>query len=98
MVVVSLANPREKYWGMLSELSAAGVIVVAIALDSLDDFMAQVRAGEAVNPATLFFPMHRVERIELDARNGHFGSLAERFESKSGMRLDAVFGGAGAHR
>ena len=93
LVVVSLASPREKYWGELLELGAAGVSVRAIALDSFDDFAAQVRAGERVDAAVLFFPMHRLERIELDARNGDVESLAERFESKSGKSVRGALQG-----
>jgi hypothetical protein len=36
--------------------------------------------------------MHRVERIELDARNGSIPSLAERFASKSGCGFAGVLG------
>ncbi len=98
MVIVSLANPREKYWGELLDMSAAGVSVRAIALDSFDDFVAQVRAAEPVNAAVLFFPMHRVERVEVDARTGEVESLAERFAGKAGIAAKVAFSGGAPRR
>lgn len=94
MVLVSLGSPREKYWGMLLSLTTAGVSVRAISLESFDDFVAQVRAGEPVDAAVLFFPMHRLERVELDARSGGVESLAARFSSKTGKMIADVFEGA----
>lgn len=92
MVVVSLAAPREKYWGALLALTPAGVAVRAISLESFDDFAAQVREGDAASPGTMFFPMHRVERIELDVAIDAAVSLVGRFEAKSGKTTEQIFG------
>ena len=97
-VVVSLAEPREKYWGVLLSLTVSGMSVRGILLDAFDDFAAQVRAGDRVTPAVLFFPMHRVERMELDARSGELQSIAERFEAKSGASVASIFYAAEARR
>jgi hypothetical protein len=97
-VVVSLAGPREKYFGVLLSLTVAGVSVRGILLDAFDDFSAQVRAGERVTPAVLFFPMHRVERMELDARSGELQSMAERFETKAGASVASIFYAAETRR
>jgi hypothetical protein len=97
-VVVSLAEPREKYWGVLLSLTVAGVSVRGILLDAFDDFASQIRAGERVIPAVLFFPMHRLERIELDARSGELQSMAERFELKSGASVASIFYAAESRR
>ncbi|MCI0352806.1 MAG: hypothetical protein L0Z53_25575 [Acidobacteriales bacterium] len=83
IVLVTLNTPREKFWGALLELSPAGVSLRGIDLNSLDDFARQVKSGDAVSPGAVFFPMHRVERMELDARNGDIPSLCERFFSKT---------------
>ncbi len=83
MVVVTLHSPKEKFWGTLLELSVAGVSVCGADLNAFDEFVALVKAGEA-SPSLVFFPMHRVERIELDARNGVIPSLAEQFAEKTG--------------
>lgn len=85
VVLVTLNSPREKFWGAVLNLAPAGVSVRGIDLNSLDDFIRQVKAGDLVTPNAVFFPMHRIERIELDLRNGEIPSLQERFQSKTGL-------------
>jgi len=91
LVVVSLSSPREKFWGALLSLSSAGISIRGITLEALDDFARQLRSGDPADPGLVFFPMHRVERIELDARSGEVPSLAERFLAKSGVSAIEVF-------
>lgn len=93
LVLVTLNSPREKFWGAVYALTAAGVSVRGIALDSFDDFASQLRAGEHVSPGLVFFPMHRVERVELDAREGDVPSMAERFEQRAGVAASEIFSG-----
>jgi hypothetical protein len=91
MVLVTLNSPREKFWGAVLSMTVAGVCVRGISLDSFDDFAHQIKTGDSVDPALVFFPMHRVERIELDARSGEVPSLSERFLNKSGLNPIEVF-------
>jgi hypothetical protein len=91
IVLVSLSNPREKFWGAILAISAAGVSLRGIDLQSFEDFMRQVKAGDEVAPGAVFFPMHRVERIELDQRNGEIPSMQDRFESKTGQSFQGLF-------
>ena len=90
VVVVTLNMPREKFWGTLLALTPAGASLRGIDLNSLDDFARQVRDGDQVNANLVFFPMHRIERIESDARNGDIPSLQERFETKSGRAFQSL--------
>ena len=92
VVVVSLANPREKFWGAILELSAAGLGIRGIDLNSFDDYVSLLRAGEAYGPGEVFFPMHRVERIEADLSNGGIPSVAERFFTVTGKPASALLG------
>ena len=92
VVLATLNTPREKFWGVVLELTPAGLGVRGLDLNSFDDFARLVREGEPVAASAVFFPMHRVERIELDARNGSIPSLAERFASKSGRDFAEVAG------
>jgi hypothetical protein len=85
LVLVTLNTPREKFWGAVVDINPAGVSIRGLDLNSFDDFARQVRAGEQVTAGLVFFPMHRVERMELDARNGDIPSLRERLEEKTGM-------------
>jgi hypothetical protein len=88
LVLVTLNAPREKFWGAVLSLDPAGVSLRGVALNSLQDFAQLVKSGEAASATVVFFPMHRVERIELDARSGDLPSLAEQFAAKTGV--DAV--------
>lgn len=85
LVLVTLNSPREKFWGGILSLDPAGVSLRGIALNSLEDFTQLVKSGEAATATVAFFPMHRVERIELDARSGDLPSLAEQFAAKTGV-------------
>jgi hypothetical protein len=81
LVLVHLVAPREKFWGVLLETTPAGVTVRGIALDLFEGWMHEVAKGKSPssNPATVFFPLHRVERIFADETVGEVESYAERF-------------------
>lgn len=94
-VLITLNTPREKFWGTVLEITPAGLSVRGVDLNSFEDFARQLRAGDPVTPAAVFFPMHRVERMELDLRSGDIPSLGERFESKTGRASTSVFEACG---
>ena len=85
MVVVTLSNPREKFWGAILALSAEGLSLRGIELASFEDLVALVKDGEAFSLGVVFFPMHRVERMELDLPDGSIPSLSQRFTAKTGL-------------
>ncbi|MFQ5817338.1 MAG: hypothetical protein ACE5H2_05190 [Terriglobia bacterium] len=89
IVIVSLHDPKEKIWGQLVALNQAGVTLRAIDLNAFDDFIRQVLnpEGAQVGLATIFYPMHRVERIALDEPKGEIPSLSQTFSKKVGMTL-----------
>ena len=89
IVIVSLHSPREKMWGELMDLNAAGITIRGIDLNSFDDFIRQILhpEGDRVGLPTLFFPMQRVERVALDGPSGSIPSLANLFEQKAGRTL-----------
>ena len=90
VVLVTLNSPREKFWGVILELATTGLGMRGIDLNSFDDFARLVRDGEPVAASAVFFPMHRVERIELDVRSGGIPSLSDRFAAKSGRAAASV--------
>ena len=96
LVLVTLNTPREKYWGAVIDISPSGIAMRGIDLNSFEDFARLIKAGENANPASVFFPMHRVERIELDTRNGDIPSLSERFENRTGQGFPELSGFAAA--
>ncbi len=91
MVVVTLGNPRDKFWGKILSLAAEGVSMSGIELASFEDFVLMVKDGEPFSPAVVFFPMHRIERIELDLADGTLPSLSQRFTSKTGLDAADAF-------
>ena len=91
LVLVTLLNPREKFWGLMLSLDPAGVNVRGVDLQSLDDFTQLIKSGEPVSASVVFFPMHRVQRIEEDNRNGELPSLAEQFRTNTGVDVRKFF-------
>jgi hypothetical protein len=85
MVVVTLGNPREKVWGAILALSAEGLSLCGVELASFDDLISLVKDGEPFSPGVVFFPMHRVERMELDLPDGSIPSLSQRFTNKTSL-------------
>ena len=84
-IVINLQSPREKYWGVLLSITDSGVNVRGIDLNSLEDWIREVAKGEStMGLSTVFFPMHRVERIGLDESIGGLKSQAELFEARVG--------------
>jgi len=90
MVVVTLCNPREKFWGMILALEPEGLGMSGIELASFEDLAVMVKEGEPFSPAVIFFPMHRIERIELDLPDGNLPSLSQRFSAKTGLEPSAL--------
>src|SRR5581483_5273042 len=94
IVLVTLNNPREKFWGAIVELAAAGLSIRGLDLSCFEDSASMLHSGEAFNPNLVFFPMQRVERIELDAAAPGIPSLAQRFASKTGLDPERFLSGA----
>ena len=89
IVVLTLHNPRERIWGELVALTPAGITVRGIDLNSFEEVLRQIGAGEtgASVLSTIFYPMYRVERMAVDETVGEIPSLAERFERKVGLTV-----------
>lgn len=90
LVIATLANPREKFWGLILALAPAGLSLSGVELASFDDLAVMVRDGEPFTPAIVFFPMHRIERVELDLPDGNLPSLSQRFLAKTGLEPSAA--------
>jgi hypothetical protein len=85
MVIATLSNPREKFWGMILALAPEGLSLTGVELASFEDLATLVKEGEPFTPAVVFFPMHRIERVELDLPDGSLPSLSQRFFSRTGL-------------
>jgi len=99
VVIATLSNPREKFWGMILALAPEGLSLSGAELASFEDLAVMVRDGEPFTPAVVFFPMHRIERVELDLPDGSLPSLSQRFFAKTGLEPSVALtpsGGAAA--
>ena len=92
MVIVTLGNPRDKFWGMILSLAPEGLSLSGIELASFEDLVVMVKDGDSFSPAVVFFPMHRIERVELDLPDGSLPSLSQRFAAKTGRHPAALLG------
>lgn len=91
IVVVILHSPREKCWGVLDEISNAGVSLRGLDLNSFEDWIRAVgQAEQFVDFSDLFFPLWRVERISRDETAGGIPSLAEQVKQRTGRSLDEI--------
>jgi hypothetical protein len=87
-VVIVLNTPREKCWGILDEINAAGVFLRGLDLNAFDDWVRSVVHQEPfVGFGDLFFPMWRVERIARDEASGGVPSLCEQVEQRTGRSV-----------
>ncbi len=92
MVIVTLGNPRDKFWGMILALAPEGLSISGVELASFEDLVVMVKDGESFTPGVVFFPMHRIERIELDLPDGSLPSLSQRFSAKTGRNPAQLLG------
>src|SRR5271166_580222 len=90
LVIATLCSPREKFWGMILAISPNGLSLSGAELASFEDLTVMVRDGEPFTPAVVFFPMHRIERVELDLPDGNLSSLSQRFLAKTGLEPSAA--------
>ena len=88
-VVLVLHSPREKCWGVLNEITAAGVTLRGLDLNAFDDWTSAVAHDEPfVGLTDIFFPLWRVERLTRDEPAEGVPSLAEQFEHRTGRKLE----------
>ena len=87
-ILLYLHSPREKVFGVLLSLQPAGVSVRGIDLNALEDWVRQeARGGEGLGLVTLFYPMHRIERVEKDETAGDLEGIADRFRRETGRTV-----------
>ncbi len=93
-VIVHCKDPREKFWGLLQRLDEVGIALRGMDLAAVEDWIRQEVAGgeRLLTPSTLFIPMHRVQRIDLDEAMGPVKGLAERFGESTGGDVRKALG------
>lgn len=90
-VIVVLHTPREKSWGILDEITPAGVFLRGLDLNSFDDWLRALAHNEPfIGLSDLFFPMWRVERVARDEASGGIPSLYEQIEQRTGRKAEEI--------
>lgn len=89
-VIVNLHSPSERFVGRLIEIGQPGVTLRGLDLAGFDDWMNDIAREEpsGVRPSTIFFPLHRIEKILLDEDLGGIPSLSNTFLSRIGISID----------
>jgi len=87
LVVVLLREPRERLWGRLLGVEAAGIALRGVDVSPWEEIMGLVRKGdvEMVALSSRFYPMHRLESLYLDEPSSGVPSLGEQFLARTGM-------------
>jgi len=87
-IVLVLHTPKEKCWGILDEIGAAGVFLRGLDLNSFDEWVRAVSHDEPfMGLSDLFSPMWRVERLSRDEASGGIPSLFEQVEQRTGRSV-----------
>ncbi len=88
-VIIILQNPREKIFGVLREINAAGIFVRGIDLDYFDEWTNAIKNDEPYLPMQdAFYPMWRVERLTRDESSLAIASMTEQFEQRTGLQIE----------
>jgi hypothetical protein len=90
-VLAVLHSPREKLFGTLEEITAAGVFLRGMDLEYFDDWCRAVASGEPHLPMNdLFLPLWRLEKLARDEPGSGIEPLAEQFARLTGRDLDEM--------
>ena len=94
IVIINLANPWQRFFGRVIDITTAGLTVRGIDLDAFEDWMNTINLSEesGVQPTTVFFPLHRVEKVILDEGIGAIPSLSHTFLTKVGASVQDHLG------
>lgn len=94
LVVVLLREPRERLWGCLLGLEAAGIALRGVDVSPWEEILSLVRKGEIemVALSSRFYPMHRVESLYLDEPSSGLPSLGDQFQARTGLAPSAFLG------
>ena len=98
--VLYLNDPKEKIWGLVVAVSAAGVVMRGMRLDSFEDWMRQEakREDELLGLVTAFYPLPRIERLEEDRSVGSVVSYSDRFARAVGRTVQETVAARAAER
>lgn len=90
IVIVSLQSPTERFFGRLLDMATYGVTIRGIDLNAFEDWMDDItrREESGVQPNTVFFPIHRIDKIIIDEGIGPIPSFADTFLTRVGSSVE----------
>ena len=84
-------DPIEKIWGRLVRIADAGVVVRGIDVKLIESFRYQFQKEEpAVFPQTTFWPMRRIQKIDMDEAVGDIPSVIDSLKRTTGLPADEI--------
>ena len=90
-ILIVLQSPREKCWGVLDDITTAGVFLRGLDLKAFDDWVSAVAHNEPfIGLGSMFFPLWRVERIARDESAGEVPSLYQQAEARTGRSFEEL--------
>ena len=89
IVIVNLQSPHERFFGRLLDIATHGITVRGIDLNAFGDWMDHIshREESGVQPTTVFYPIHRIEKIIVVEGIGASPSLSDTFLTKIGSSV-----------
>ncbi len=88
---VHLIEPVERLWGRLIKLDQAGVVIRGVDVKQVETFKFQFnREDKLVFPQTIFFPMRRVQKVDLDEALDTLPSVIETIEEITGLSRNDI--------
>lgn len=88
IVVLHLHSPKERIWGELVALNAAGITIRGVDVSFFEELLRLAAAAdEAAALSTVFYPMYRVEGLAMDETRPGAPSLADRFRQRIGVSV-----------
>lgn len=89
IVIVNLQSPKERFFGRLIDITTSGITMRGIDLNAFEDWMSYIAHQEeiGVQPTTIFFPSHRVEKVILDEGIGAIPSFSDTFLTRVGLTV-----------
>ncbi|MDJ0839401.1 MAG: hypothetical protein QNK37_22975 [Acidobacteriota bacterium] len=84
-------DPIEKIWGRLVRISDAGIVVRGFDVKLIESYRYQFQKEEPeVYPQTTFWPMRRVQKLDLDEAMGDIPSVIESLKRTTGLSADEI--------
>lgn len=90
-VIVHLIDPTERIWGQLLDLQTSGCTIRGIDVKQIETFKYQFnRKDRLVFPQTFFFPMRRIQKIDLDESIDNLPSVIASIEATTGLSAQEI--------